>query len=213
MKKLLFLLLVLASLPLVSEVLLKEMKKTPTIDGVLSEDEWPWRIEQPFSVVAKGTVPEIPPRLFMGYDDGYIYVALKLNKNALTQNAAHKKEIFSRSRAEFRFGTKERISMFALAFDGEKFPSQGWEGLCKEGVIEAAFPLEMLPDTRVFSGNIVVCIGDENSSLFPIGRLSFDAPEYHGKFSLGTAAEIEAWQTARAQKLSQEAAINESMLT
>ena len=205
MKKLLYMFLALASLPLFSDVLVKEMKKAPVIDGVLEAGEWPWHIEQPFTVLVKGTVPENPVELHMGYDDEFIYVALKFNVSDSAKNAAPKRDLFSKPRVELRFGEGKRITLFALGFDGDKFPS-GWKGVIKDGVIEAAFPMEMMPETRNLVGNIVVSNGDENSSLFPISERSFSDPRFHGKYSLGTAAEIEAWKKTRAEKGRQETA-------
>ena len=199
MKKLLYMFLALASLPLFSDVLVREMKKAPVIDGVLEAGEWPWRIEQPFTVLVKGTAPENPVELYMGYDAEFIYVALKFNVSDSARNAAPKRDLFSKPRVELRFGEGKSITLFALGFDGDRFPS-GWKGVSKEGVIEVALPLEMMPETRNLVGNIVLSNGDENSSLFPIAERSFADPKFHGKYSLGTAAEIKAWKKTRAEK-------------
>ena len=212
MKKLLYMFLALVSLPLFSDVLVKEMKKAPAIDGVLAAGEWPWRIEMPFTVLVKGTVPENPAEIYMGYDAERIYAAIKFNVSDSAKNVARKRDLFSKPRVELRFGDGKRIPYFALAIDGEKFPSLGWDAVSKDGVMECAIPFELLPDVRVFLGNVVLSNGDENSSLFPIKDRSFSDPAYHGNFSLGTAAEIQAWKKAREERGQKEMAENEKAL-
>ncbi|MBR6372749.1 MAG: hypothetical protein IKS20_06160, partial [Victivallales bacterium] len=200
------LLLACLSFALKAEIIVPKTNVAPRLDGVLEQGEWPEPLPYPFKQVVSMKETEDKTQVRMQYDDEYLYVALTNPKEHPSTNAG----VFSQPRYELRFGKLPEFKVFAVTLDGRYlYPSDGWNAVTKNGVMEMRFPLTLISGYRIYSTNIVRDNGSFGTSMFPIPKPSYQEPDCMRKIYLGSPAEI-----AEAEKklVSNEHALQSSML-